>query len=95
MPFINASFRGGVSEKYEICNHAPYSDVGIYRCYTSWRVALLRISEGVKQRLIATELHTKSVGISTVTVAILRNDGVYITGIKNNTRATNVLKGEN
>ena len=46
------------------------------------------ISEGVKQRYIATELHTKSMGISTVTVAILRNDGVYITNIKNNTRAT-------
>ena len=27
-------------------------------------------------------------GISTVTVAILRNDAVYIAGIKNNTRAT-------
>ena len=27
-------------------------------------------------------------GISTVTDAILRNDGVYIAGIKNNTRTT-------
>ena len=27
-------------------------------------------------------------GISTVVLAILRNDGVYIAGIKNNTRAT-------
>ena len=33
-------------------------------------------------------------GISTVTVAILRNDGVYIAGIKNNTRTTYELKTE-
>ena len=43
---------------------------------------------GCLQRQIATELHSNSVGINTVYDAILRNDGVYIVGIKNNTRAT-------
>ena len=27
---------------YEICNHAPYSDVGIYRCLiTLWAVSIM------------------------------------------------------
>ena len=32
------------------------------------------------------ELHSKYVGIAKFDDAILRNDGVYSTGIKNNTR---------
>ena len=33
-------------------------------------------------------------GISTVMVAILRNDAVYIAGIKNNTRATEMRNAD-
>ena len=71
---------------YECCNHALCPDVRVYRCFTSLWVVIIRISKGVEQRLIATELQRNGVGISTVMVAILRNDGVYIAGIKNKTR---------
>ena len=44
--YIYPSFRGGVSEKCEVCSHAPYSDVGIYRCFRTLWVAVESISKG-------------------------------------------------
>ena len=53
----------------------PFLPFGIRRSYRprAKRTTLLRLT----QRSIATELHSEFVGISTVTVAILRDDGVY------------------
>ena len=79
----------------ESCNHALCPDVRIYRCFSALRVVILRISQAVNkgrspQNCIATQWVS-----AMFAVAILRDDEVYIAGIKNNTRTTNELKGEN
>ena len=48
-------------------------------------VGIVKVTQ---QRQIATELHRAFWVTGRFADAILRNDGVYIAGIKNNTRAT-------